>query len=81
MVPMHIYDQIASNREKSTDFMDEQIIRCQLFLGIGEWEFMAAFTVLTVVLFVVKLSSNVTHKTLGRPQKSKLDELKKYLKR
>lgn len=66
MTPPKVFDAIQSNRLSMNSFVDESIQALEATVGIGEWEFIGLFTILTLVFHVIRHSSNVTLTTLDK---------------
>ena len=72
---------IQTNRQDTSDFLENQIHNLQEAIGIGEWEFIAFICILTLVFWIVRATSNVTLSTLESGTLRYLMDIKVYLKR
>jgi len=66
VTPPRVFDAIQDNRLRMNSFVDESIQALEATVGIGEWEFIGLFTMLTLVFHIIRHSSNVTLTTLDQ---------------
>ena len=81
MIPPKIYDNLLGNRSQVSDFISSKIVALENSVGVGEWEFIALVCLITFIIHVIKLTSDVTLSTLNAAKQNRLSEMQMYLKR